>query len=146
MYCSALKQGNLKRAYHQLSGGFLVNEDDVSVVKTVELAYDVVFLVRDNWLDETWFEVLGFSEELGPSGLDTGSVSLDLVDLTDEVHVSAVLAVVADLLESLRVNVSKDVSEGAEGVLEHIVPVVFGEVDDDWNQDRESLTLVVLKD
>jgi hypothetical protein len=26
------------------------------------------------------------------------------------------------------------------------VPVVFGEVDDDWNQDREGLALVVLQD
>lgn len=106
----------------------------------------MVFLVRDDWLDEAWLAALGFLEELGPSGFDAGSVLLDLVDFGDEVHVSGVLAVAGNLFEGLWVNVSEDVSKGAERVLEHIVPVIFGKVDDDWNQDREGLALVMLQD
>lgn len=105
----------------------------------------MVLLVWDDWVDESWLDVLGFLEEFGPSSFNSGSVLLDLVDFRDEIHVSAVLAVVGNLFEGLWVNVSKNVSQSTEGVLEHIVPMVFSQVDNDWNQDREGLTLVMLQ-
>lgn len=124
----------------------LVNQDTVSVVKTVELSYNMVLLVRDNWLHEARLDASGFLDELDPLGLDAGSLLLDLGDLRDKVHVPAVLAVAADLLESLWVDVSKDVSQSAQGVLKHVVPVVLSQVDDYWYQNWESFTLVVLQD
>ena len=68
------------------------------------------------------------------------------MDFVNKVHVSTILAVVADLFESLWINVSQNVSESTERILEHIVPVVFSKVNNDWNQDREGLALVVLED
>lgn len=124
----------------------LIDQDDVSVVKSVEFTNDVALLVWNDWSNESGFHALDFVEELAPSSFNTSSVLLDLVDLGDEVHVSAFLGVVADLLESLWINVSKDVSQSREGVLEHIVPVILGQVNNDWNQDRESLALVMLQD
>lgn len=59
---------------------------------------------------------------------------------------SGLLGVADDLLEGLRVDVSEDVSQGAEGVLEHVVPVSLGEVHNDRDEDREGLGFVVLED
>ena len=49
------------------------------------------------------------------------------------------------LIEGKRVNFLQDCLQGNQGLLKNLVPVVFGEVDDDGNEHWESLLLVSLQ-
>ena len=66
--------------------------------------------------------------------------------LLDAVDFSLLFLHLKGLVECIRVDLLEDGFKSNEGLLQDLMPMVFGKVDDDWDQHGESLLFVCFQD
>lgn len=134
--------------FHDDLGDTIKRSGDVhvTVVDAIELSHHVCVRIRKHGLLQVRVLLLGHTQQGLPLFVHLRLLLLHCLGVLQGKVDLVLITLFKGTLECLRVDFLENGLEGIEGLLEDLVPMGFGHVDDDWDEEREGVALVSLED